>query len=493
MSSVKQKLAALRAKRSAQKLAASTSANPALSAAALALGQPQVSWDADYKTKLEDHETSRDIKDSAVSSCSSDDDVDELVVLPPPKRKLNSAAQRQLWRMREIERARAKAAKTLMDLRPESFDVDEIPIEQCSEDPIAADGPDDGGEGGGEVTDNDEDEDEEEAARQQRDSDEMAAGDDLEKDEEEAALETAQRIEEEEFEDEQDELPLGPPPSVPKEHHEQTATPANNEPLQNEPLDAEDDARGVSPNKPQSTDTGPETEAKEDTSDPKASDEVPKTVLIRTSTKDDQTATSEPKPRKCNWFETWGKPAAARKSEKKRFSTGFVEEEAADDEDGENENDVSQLHEDSSDVEDQDDDMAEKENIVPSDNKKLAAFHQKWILEKEQDDLNSMKTAPGRMMVNDMDDAMDLTDLAHMQPDAMEENDNASEAGEGISEEHVFGNDQAKPENYVDAMYVYISTKGAVLPKRHAFCCKYLQLSPFSFLVYVRDPLNCNN
>lgn len=232
MLSVKEKLAALRAKRVAQKSAPPATTSDALSAAVLALGEPQVSWDEDYKEKLEEQDFSHDVKQPAVSSCSTDNDDDELVVLPPPTRKLNPAAQRQLWRMREIERARLKAAKNLMESRPASFDVDEIPTEQCSEDPNAVDEREEDeerrGDGG---------EDEGEAALHRQESEGFADNDALEEDEEEAALESAQRIEEEEMEDEQDELPLGPAQNAPKETDQSLRDRSSiDAPPRNEPL-----------------------------------------------------------------------------------------------------------------------------------------------------------------------------------------------------------------------------------------------------------------
>lgn len=460
MSSVKEKLAALRAKRTAHKSVPSTSTSDALNAAALALGEPQVSWDEDYKVRLEEHDSSHDVKQSALSSCSTDEDDDELVVLPPPTRKLNPAAQRQLWRMREIERARVKAAKNLMDSRPASFDVDEIPIEPCSEDPTAADEAEGDGAGRG-----DDEEDEEEAARHRQESEDFADPDAPEEDEEEAALECAQRIEEEEMEDEEDELPLRPAQNACNESDESRSERPNNDVIpQNEPLSAAGMDHPVARDR-----QGPEERqnTREHYSAPEASDEVskaPEEPSNSSKLADDKIAASDPKESsRLEPFEESSKPTGGGRLEEKRFSTGFVEEEADDDEGGENENGAPQLLEACFDnarfSEEQDvgaeeyDEEVEQENIDPSDNKKLAAFHQKWILEKDRSDMNAMKSGSGRIIVDNVDDAMDLTELVHAGVDDKGENGNISEAEEGVPDENDFANDdKAKSNNYVEAM-----------------------------------------
>ena len=461
MSSVKAKLAALRAKRAKQRSAATPLADPELSAAALAVGAPQVSWDADYKAKLRQGDTISAPKDSEGSSCLSDEDDDALVVLPPPTRKLNPAAQRQLWRRRELGRAKEKAAKTLLEIRPESFDVDDVPMEPCSEDPLTLED----GKGGkreedGNLSDRDEDEDEE--PPNQPGSGYLGAENGAEQDEEEAALKTAQLEEEEEYEDAMDDLPLATPEDVPEDNTPCVVT---------DKCDAPENGARASEQAEQDA-SRHATEAKETTNDVASSEdqvapETPQetnqpTTMEATSDTRQTNIAGEKKSRKGSWFIGWKKSPEVKAPER-QFKTGFVEEEAHDD-DGDEQDDCGRgaaSNDDADNDEDEYDELAEKENINPSENKKLAAFHQKWILDKEKGELEAMKTVPGRMMVHTVDEDMDLTEL-RSKPDTetkkeepSEEKEHLSEAGEDICEEGgVPEKIQHGSGDYVDAMYV---------------------------------------
>ncbi|CDF34942.1 unnamed protein product [Chondrus crispus] len=460
MSSVKAKLAALRAKRAKQRSAATPLADPELSAAALAVGAPQVSWDADYKAKLRQVDTTSTLKDSEGSFCLSGEDDDELVVLPPPTRKLNPAAQRQLWRRRELERAKEKAAKTLLEIRPESFDVDDVPMEPCSEDPgTLEDGKVDEREEGGNLSDRDEDEDE--VPPNRPGSGYLGAENGVEQDEEEAALKTAQLEEEEEYEDAMDDLPLATPEDVLENNTPCVVTNKCDAP-ENGARASEQAEQDASRHATEAKETTNDTASTEDQVAPEAPQETNQSTMEATSDTRQINVPGEKKLRKGSWFIGWKKSPEVKAPER-RFKTGFVEEEAHDD-DGDGQDDCgggAASNDDADNDEDEYDELAEKENINPSENKKLSAFHQKWILDKEKGELEAMKTVPGRMMVNVVDEAMDLTEL-RSKPDTetkkeepLEEEEHLSEADVGTCEVGgVPEKIQHGSGDYVDAMYV---------------------------------------
>lgn len=115
MTDVRARLAALRAKRQERKasLTAKFPANtdPALAAAAAAVGEPQQSWDVDFQERL------------AGKGDSSEEEEDQIVVLPPPPVRLDPIAARIAWRKKAI----AEANKKTQAILAKEFPVARLP------------------------------------------------------------------------------------------------------------------------------------------------------------------------------------------------------------------------------------------------------------------------------------------------------------------------------------------------------------------------------
>lgn len=337
MVSLKEKIAALRAKRAAQK--------PKVSRPfAFEASHSHLSW-----THLQQNV-------SDMEHVQSDDDIDEdgeLIVLPPPAP--HASAQRQLWKMQEIHRARQKVVRKVTDSCPSLLQIDNIPVEPCSEEAS----PEANGNCGADVPD------EKEMALKSAVKDDDSEEDDdedEEKDEEELALESyaKQALEKD------DSTPHMPDNTL-------------------------DELEALSPRR----DSGKE-------KDKMCASTSPAEQLSSPSPKD-----HPPEPAKrLGPFEDASKPTSFKmRGDDSRLSAGLIEDEADDDDRHEVDSENEQCSEDGAvkDAFKNDIGCEDDVNDEDCDASKIAAFHQKWILDKHTEEVNALK-GPDRL--SDSDEAI---------------------------------------------------------------------------------------
>lgn len=436
MSAIKEKLAALRAKRASK----STPALPVHSAH-LHRDAPHASWDADYKVRLQRHVPASKRSKTQLSPCSSEDeDEDELIVLPPPTRKLSSVAHRQLWRTHEMERAKEKNLRRLMESRPEAFQN----TDPCSSGLSPHE------------------EEEAEAEADERDGN----GEDEQgwEDEEEAALQSAGSLEcKAEDEDE-----AGAQDGDNSEHVGEVGS------VTDIAIAADGDKRykhGEDPYLAPATSGG-------------SSHEVERDITTDLSVKDRNGdicadddpasihASDNPKeralPQVTPPIEDESAPIVRKKSAitiSKDPDTcnhpppglDFIEDEA-EDENADGGEDLSAIPDRddfmSSGVDSTDESVDENE-ISASEKKKLAAFHQKWLLRKEKEEVTVLKADPRKLL--DLEDDEPSEKAGHASctlANAVfaKDQDDTSQA----AEESVFAdldcNNSSRPSNYIETM-----------------------------------------
>lgn len=119
MGDIRSRLAALRARRQQREAAKVEAAKPkcedaALAAAAAAVGEPQQTWDEDFRERL------------AGRVEESDEEMDEIVVLPPVAVKLDPIAARVAWRKKQMMAAKLKARENIRELFPEPVFIHKV-------------------------------------------------------------------------------------------------------------------------------------------------------------------------------------------------------------------------------------------------------------------------------------------------------------------------------------------------------------------------------
>lgn len=438
MSTIKQKLAALRAKRASK----STPALP-MHSPHLGLDAPHASWDADYKARLERRIPPTKRSTTQLSPCSSEDDdededEDELIVLPPPTRKLSSAAHRQLWRMREIKRAKERNLRRFMENRPEAFESTELCSYEAS--PDKEDGEEEYGEG----------DDDDEGEREWED-------------EEEAALQSAGKLQAEaenntDVQDNNNGKHVGKVNSA-----IDSAGAADGSPMDK---DGEEEFRPVpltSGGSLYEAERGFATDSsvKQCNDNTCANDDV---ASIRASDKPQGRASSQLTRRNEDWS-----PSIVHENItiKNGNDTGtanyasrsdFIEDEA-EDEDANGGEDLSAIpdHHDaiSSEVDSSTDEGIDENEISASEKKKLASFHQKWLLNREKEEVNALKADPRKLLDLEDDKPSAKTKIGPSKPVnevSAKDRDNLSQAAEESAAAELECDNSVQPNNYIETM-----------------------------------------
>lgn len=138
--------------------------------------------------------------------------------------------------------------------------------------------------------------------------------------------------------------------------------------------------------------------------------------------------------------------------------SGFIEDEA-EDEDGSSGRDSSATPErdDSLDGDEGVADGVDEHEVSAAERQKLVAFHQKWLLQRETEEVNALKADPRSMldkedeefMASGVDAKVDEADTAQDEGAA-----SGSEAAEGDLDVDLDLDDGSRPANYVESMYV---------------------------------------
>lgn len=377
MSSLLAKIAALRARRSATELLPTV------------IGPPGV---VKHPTIADEREIS--------DGDSSDEELMLISVTPPPK-KLDAAGQRALWRERERERARQKTKRNLMEGGLYEMMTRKLEPERVEKVEAAAE-----------------------------DDEEEAEGEDVEEeeeDEEEAALEQVgwdEEGEEENFRDVGFRSALGEA----RDDEEKRAVEGGGESQKNatEVADGGDGGKGDEGAANRGRDM-PSSKCVEEqtTSDGKVAEKTYATIADTSPISESPEEEGSPVT-----------PASPVKSKSNLRDTpppqnpfGMVDEEASDDEDTPEGEDTAMEHF-ANREEDEDDGIERGPTPQKSaERSKLATFHRRWELEREQQDVQTVAMG-GREL--DVDEAVDLTEL--MKRDVEVKDNFSEEGGVGITE-----------------------------------------------------------